>query len=165
MRLLAIIDVQTGFINEWTRHIPDTVERLQNPFDRVFVTRFENPQGSPFRELKGLARFSPGAPDTKLAFVPRPDAVKIVKNTYSAYLPELREAARDAGGAIHLCGIATDNCVLATAIDFFEAGLRPIVISDACASHAGRQYHEAGLMILNRLIGGDQIVTRAALGL
>jgi nicotinamidase-related amidase len=165
MRVLAIIDVQRGFINEGTRHIPDIVERLQIPFERICVSRFENAPGSPFRALMGLERFAAGSADCELAFVPRADAKTYVKHGYSAVSDSLMDAGRQAGGAVHLCGIATDNCVLATALDLFTAGLRPVVIADACASHAGVKYHEAGLMILKRLIGEGQVATRAALGL
>ncbi len=165
MRVLVIIDVQTGFVNDATGHIPDTVESLQIPFERVFATRFENAPGSPFRAFLGLQRFAPGMPETELAFVPRHDARILVKHGYSAARGEIERAGKEAGGAVHLCGIATDNCVLATAVDLFDAGLRPVVIADACASHAGPRYHEAALMILKRLIGEKQVVRRAALGL
>ena len=164
MRVLAIIDVQMGFVNDATSHIPDTVQSLQNPFDLVFATKFENPPDSPFRQFLGLQRFGGGMPETELAFAPRKDARIFVKHAYSAATDELKRAGREAG-AVHLCGIATDNCVLATAVDLFDAGLRPVVIADCCASHAGPRYHEAALMILKRLIGEDQVVTRAALGL
>lgn len=165
MRVLAVIDVQIGFVNDSTRHIPERVESLQIPFDRVFATRFENAPDSPFREFLGLERFAPGMPETELAFVPRHDARIIVKNTYSAASGEIKEAGKQAGGVVYLCGIATDNCVLATAVDLFDAGLRPVVIADCCASHAGPRYHEAALMILKRLIGERQVASRAALGL
>lgn len=165
MRVLLIVDVQIGFVNDHTRHIPDIVQSLQNPFDRVFATRFENARPSPFRERLGLERFAPGMPETALAFEPRRDARVIVKNVYSAADEEIRAAADAAEGTVHLCGIATDNCVLATAIGLFDMGLRPIVIADACASHAGARYHEAALMILSRMIGAEQVQTRAALGL
>lgn len=165
MRVLAIIDVQIGFVNDATGHIPEIVQRLQESFDRVFATRFENAPGSPFHELLGLERFAPGMPEGELAFEPRADARLIVKTVYSAASEELKRAGKEAGGTVHLCGIATDNCVLASAVDLFEAGLRPVVIADACASHAGREYHEAALMILKRLIGEKQVQTRAAAGL
>ena len=165
MRVLAIIDVQRGFINAATRHIPDIAERLQIPFEQVFVSRFENAPGSPFRTQMDLTRFSAGSADCELAFAPRAGADIYVKHGYSAVSESLLEAGRAAGGEVHLCGIATDNCVLATAIDLFEANLRPIVIADACASHAGAPYHEAGIMIVKRLVGERQVTTRAALGL
>jgi len=46
-----------------------------------------------------------------------------------------------------------------TAVDALERNLTPVGISDACASHAGVDVHNAGLMILERFIGKDQIVT------
>jgi nicotinamidase-related amidase len=58
---------------------------------------------------------------------------------------------------VHLCGIATDNCVLASAIALFEGGYTPVVLGDACASHAGADYHDWGLKILRRLIGAAQV--------
>lgn len=158
MAVLLIIDVQAGFVNEATRHIPALVERLQHKFDRVFVSRFENPEDSPFRALKDLARFTLGAPEAVLAFSPRPDATLMVKHGYSAASPEVIAASKAAGNAIYLCGIATDNCVLKTAVDLFEAGIRPMIVTDACASHGGARYHEAGLMLLARLIGEKQLV-------
>lgn len=165
MRVLAIIDVQIGFVNEATRHIPDIVQSLQNPFDLVVATRFENIPGSPFRDFLGLERFAPGMPETALAFTPREDARIAVKHAYSAASEDLKRAGKEAGGTVYLCGIASDNCVLATAVDLFDSGLRPVVIADACASHAGPRYHEAALMILKRMIGEEQVASRAKLGL
>jgi nicotinamidase-related amidase len=69
----------------------------------------------------------------------------------------LSEVERGADTVV-VCGIATDSCVLATAIDLFEYGLRPIVVKDACGSHAGRKAHEAGLFIIERFIGSKQLV-------
>jgi nicotinamidase-related amidase len=158
-RVLLIIDVQAGFINDWTGRIPETVEKLQHRFERVFASRFENPEGSPFRKLKGLARFVPGMPETALAFSPRRDARIFVKTGYSAAVPEVLAAGRDAD--IHLCGIATDNCVLATAIDLFESGIRPVILADACASHGGPPYHDAGILLLKRIVGEAQVTSVA----
>jgi nicotinamidase-related amidase len=158
LSVLVIIDVERGFLNDETRHIPGRVAALQHKFETVFATRFENVEGSPFRRFKGLARFAPGMPETALAFEPREGARVVVKHGYSAALPEIVDAAR-AAGAAHLCGIATDNCVLATALDLFAQNIRPVVIADACASHGGAAYHEAGMLLLKRLVGEAQVVT------
>jgi len=37
------------------------------------------------------------------------------------------------------------------------------VLADACASHAGREAHEAGLLCARRFIGGDQLISTGAL--
>ena len=72
----------------------------------------------------------------------------------AAFLDQLRHAQID---ELHLCGIATDNCVLKCAVDLFEAGLRPIVLAEFCASHAGADYHQWGLAIIERFIGTAQV--------
>ncbi|WP_280431477.1 isochorismatase family protein [Nocardia brasiliensis] len=41
-----------------------------------------------------------------------------------------------AGNRLILCGIATDACVLKTALDAFERGYVPWVVRDAVASNA-----------------------------
>ena len=155
---LLIIDVQQGFINAATRHVPARVADLQDEYDHVFVTRFVNPLGSPYRRLIGWERFAPGSADTELAFTPRDGAPVIEKQIYScitpAFLDSLRQARID---EVHLCGIATDNCVLKCAVDLFEVGWHPVVLADYCASHAGADYHTWALAILERLLGKDQV--------
>lgn len=160
---LLIIDVQQGFINDWTAHIPARVEALQKDFGQIVAARFYNPEGSPFRRLIGWQRFAPGSQDTAFAYRPRSDAMIIDKPTYTCVTPEFLEGLQRTGRTrVHLCGIATDNCVLKTAVDLFEAGITPIVLADACASHGGPDCHEAGLLLLRRFIGEPQVVSERA---
>ena len=42
---LLIVDVQKGFINDATRHIPARVADLAWRYDQVLVTRFINLEG------------------------------------------------------------------------------------------------------------------------
>jgi len=166
LEFLIIIDVQKGFINQWTRHIPARVEALQDAFGRVLATRFYNPPGSFHRRLIGWGRFAKDSKDFELAFRPRADAAVRDKPTYTCIDPELlADVRRDGFGAVHLCGIATDNCVLKSAVDLFEAGIRPVVIADAAASHGGPACHEAGLLLLRRFIGAGQVVETEQLNL
>jgi nicotinamidase-related amidase len=157
--VLLIIDVQQGFINERTHHVPAAVEALQEDYEHVIVTRFNNPEGSPYRQLIGWDRFTPGSNDTKFAFTPRKDAMIIDKSTYTcinkAFLAKLNDWDTR---IIDLCGIATDNCVLKCAVDLFEAGRVPRILSSYCASHGGPDCHEAGLLLLRRLIGENQVI-------
>lgn len=157
---LIIIDVQKGFIRDATAHLPDRVADLQAGYGIVFATRFINPEGSAHRKLIGWNRFAPESDDIELAFQPAKGAEIIDKATYSASDTDLIARLKAMGAAeAHLCGIATDNCVLAIAVALFEAGLRPVVLADYCASHAGADYHDWGLRILRRLIGPNQVVT------
>lgn len=58
---------------------------------------------------------------------------------------------------VHLCGIDTDACVTACALDLFSMGLRPIVLADACARTGGKEFHEAALRALARSLGSKGI--------
>ena len=101
---------------------------------------------------------APGSDETELAFAPRPDALVVDKHTYTALTPAVRsELRRINADSVALCGIATDGCVLKTAVDLFEAGLRPIVRLDACGSHGGGECHDAGVLLLRRFIGDAQL--------
>jgi len=156
---LLIIDVQKGFINKWTRRIPKAVEAAQHEFDLVVATRFFNPEGSFYRSLIKWEKFAPGSDEIELAFTPRPDAWVFDKPVYSAVTGGLLDfLAKNKVRRVHVCGIATDNCVLKTAADLFERGVEPVVLADACASHGGKECHDCGLLLLRRLIGKGQVV-------
>lgn len=156
---LLIIDVQVGFVNDATRHIVPRIEALQKQYTHVYATRFINAEGSPYRKLLDWHRFYDSSADVPLAFDPVDHAVIIDKNIYTcvddAFLNDLRSKGVE---EVAICGIDTDACVSACAVDLFENGFRPVLLAEACASHAGAEYHEAALRILTRLIGKDQIV-------
>ena len=156
---LLIVDVQVGFVNDATRHILPRVEALQKQYAHVYATRFINAEGSPYRRLLDWHRFYRDSEDVPLAFEPVDGVVVIDKHVYTCVTPALLDDLRGKGiEEVAICGIDTDACVSACAVDLFENGIRPVLLSDACASHAGTEYHEAALRILARLIGKNQIV-------
>ena len=159
MGCLIIIDVQKGFINRWTGHVPARVQARQDDYDRVIVTRFVNPPGSPHRRLLGWPRFAADSADAELAFQPRDGARIMDKSTYTCVTGDFVTKLKQNGvERLHLCGIATDSCVLKTAVDLFEAGLEPLVLAADCASHGGTECHAAGLLLLARFIGADRVI-------
>ena len=156
---LLIVDVQAGFINDATRHILPKVDALQRRYEHVYATRFINAEGSPYRRLLGWHRFYADSADVPLAFQPVENAVVIDKHVYTCVTPEfLADLRAKRIEEVAVCGIDTDACVSKCAVDLFENGMRPILISDACASHAGAEYHDCALRILRRLIGRTQII-------
>jgi nicotinamidase-related amidase len=159
---LLIIDVQKGFINKRTKKIPAIVEALQSYFRNVFIFRVVNAPRSPFRKLLKWKRFGIGTKDTELAFKPCARAEIFEKRVYTCVDEKfLRLLKKRKISEVFLCGIDTDCCVLKTAVDLFEAGLRPVVLSKACASHESLEHHKASLKILRRLIGVKQVVYAA----
>ena len=158
-KALLIVDVQVGFVNDATRHILPKVEELQRKYAHVYATRFINAEGSPYRKLLDWHRFYESSEDVPLAFDPVDGVTVIDKHVYTCITPAFLQGLRSKGiEEVAICGIDTDACVSACAVDLFENGFRPILLSEACASHAGAEYHEAALRILARLIGKNQII-------
>lgn len=109
------------------------------------MTRFLNSAGSPFETLKPAV----------------PGAVAVVDKThYTSFTPQFVDLVREHGWKnIVVAGIATESCVLKTAVDAFEANLVPWLVTDASYSHAGEEAHEAGLLVASRYIGRGQLTT------
>ncbi len=155
---LLIVDVQQGFINDATRHVVGKVSNLQRQYEHVYATRFINQPGSPYRTLMDWSRFDVSSDDVRLAFQPADHVIVIDKNIYSCVdVDFLKELEYKEISEVQICGIDTDACVATCAVSLFENGIRPVILSEACASHAGVEYHQAALRILRRLIGHRQI--------
>lgn len=170
-RVLVAIDVQNGFVNEHSRHvvpmIRTTVRKWIAGGGDVVLTRYHNYEGSPYDRLIGW-RGLMHSPETELVselaeFANHPNASVLNKTTYTALTPQGRDLLQPYTD-LYLCGIATDGCVLKTALDAFDSGFTPWVIEDACASNATRhpaaEVHQSALTLMSRLIGAGQL-TRA----
>ncbi|PAB60698.1 isochorismatase family cysteine hydrolase [Anaeromicrobium sediminis] len=161
---LIIIDVQKGFINENTKHIPgkitDLIEKVK--FEHIIQTRFINKPDSPYVNILNwtglLTREEISFPNgLKLN-----NSLIIDKYYYSACTKEFLDyIAKKKIKQFFLVGINTDICVLKTAVDLFELNYRSYVLTEYCGSTSGQKSHEAGLFILRRFIGDKQIITNS----
>jgi nicotinamidase-related amidase len=162
--LLLVVDVQNGFINRHSEHVVEPIARLVKDWQAtqrgpVIYSRFINLDNSPWEKLMSWDKLK-REPGTALhPGLPTEGTDIFKKGTYSAWSKEVQQICD--GGDIRrviLCGIDTDQCVMETAIDIFEANLVPVVVKDLCASSAGEEFHQAGLKLINRLIGEKQVV-------
>jgi nicotinamidase-related amidase len=160
--MLLVVDVQNGFVNAHTRPVVEPVNRLITAFTArgqpVALTRFVNRPGSGYERWIGWTRFM-GSPENDLFDGLDAGAAPVfVKHGYTAFTAQFEEHVRALQiERLVICGIATDGCVLKSAVDAFERGIEPVVVVDACASHAGREVHEAGVLLLGRFIGKGQL--------
>ena len=158
-KALLIVDVQNGFVNDKTKHIPPSVEKLQYSYDLVIATRFVNLPDSPYRRLIKWNHLSPGTDEIELAFKPKEDVIILDKYIYScindSFVNMLEENEVD---AVDICGIDTDICVTKCAVDLFERNITPYVLKDYCATHAEADVQDVALIILARYIGRSQII-------
>jgi nicotinamidase-related amidase len=83
---------------------------------------------------------------TDLADVVEAGAPVVTRATFGKWGPELAAATRDAGELV-LAGVATDCCVISTALAAADAGRRVLVVADACAGSTAEN-HERALDIM-----------------
>ncbi len=160
--MLLVVDVQNGFVNDQTRHVIEAVNRLIGAFsgrgEPVAFTRFVNTPGSGYERWIGWTRFMRGPENDLYDAVDASAGPVFIKHGYTAFTPEFEShVSEQRVERLVLCGIATDGCVLKSAVDAFERGIEPVVVTDACASHAGSEIHDAGLLLLGRFIGARQL--------
>jgi nicotinamidase-related amidase len=164
---LLVIDVQQGFVNRHSSGVVPAIVRLVEGWRAagapVVLTRFHNEPDSPYEKITGWTRLRT---TEEQALVPElapfaEDAAAVIdKAQASIFTPEGTEIIRDSGWSdLVLCGIDTDACVYDSAVAAYQSGYRPWIVTDACASSGGTQYHDAALLLAARNIGASQLVT------
>lgn len=162
--ILIVVDIQNGFNRyEQTHILADKIIKLTNSglFDKIIATRFLNKEGSQYTKILNWHRLIE-SPDIDLVDGIKADEV-VDKWVYTCITEEFMSLLKKLNDGeipthIFICGADTDCCVLKTATDIFEQGLMPIVLTEYCDSNAGPKSHEAGLLVLGRLIGTKCIV-------
>ena len=167
---LIVVDLQNQFLNQHTRHLVPGIQAVLNRFDWVFASRLLPLANSPMQKWKGFTPAPADDPGSRLAldFSHRPPGQTrlIEKSGFGALTTDTRRELVTLGvETAHVCGVDTDLCVLRTAGDLMELGIRPLLLTDLVASTAGEPLHSSALLILKRLLGKAQLTTTAALNL
>lgn len=137
------------FVRTHHRWNPDTGETIdnRNPFwmwqQRNRVPGLDRPR---------TALAVEGAPVTEVVpeLAPRPGEATVFKHRYSPFHNtdmDLLLTNLDVQTLVVL-GVNTNNCVLCTCFEAFNRDYRVFLVSDACASMNGPDYHEAGLKLI-----------------
>ena len=163
--IIIIIDMQKGFTSsEHTAYLKEKIANLleQNIFDIVIATRFLNEDNSIFEQLHSWKYLKE---ETERELVEEIESYidyvedKFIYTCVNANF--IQRLCQLNGGQypkqIFLAGVDTDCCVLATAVDLFENNIRPIVLTDYCASNGGVESHKAAITCMKRLLGKKQI--------
>lgn len=159
---LLIVDVQLGFINSFTHHIPQRITRLiqRNEYTPILFTRFINSTDGPYQQFLDWHGCNQ-QPEVNIV----PELQQLAQPDVVFSKPGLCGLSNELINYLHtqqikqvsVVGIDTDMCVLKIAMDLFDLGIEPIVITDCCASTAGLQAHLAGLAVLSRNIGAQRL--------
>ncbi len=160
-KILLVVDVQKGFIttpavNDIKNNIDELIK--SNFFDAVISTVYQNYKDSPIIRLMGWDKLLTNDEQQLIGEARYQSDYIIKKNRYSAVNDELMQVLMAVGeGQLPECvfvvGVDTECCVLATATDIFELGIRPIVLNKYCGSSSGLANHKAGLLSMESLVG------------
>lgn len=159
-RALLIVDVQEGFVRDahaGSAFAQEIVRRATSgDYDWVVATAFINPEGSLFRTQTDWHDMGPDDPDRQMVQIVQDAADDVLDKP--AYGLTADMVKRFDGYAVDVCGIETDQCVLAACSALFDAGVRCRVIKDLCASTRPNG-HSIGLTLLGQLLGAPSVVT------
>ncbi len=160
-KALIIIDLQKGFIDKRTKHLPartkNFIQRNKNKFDLILFTQFKNKPDSYFVKNLNYHSFMKRAEydlvDEIKKFINQNNL--FVKNTYSSFVDNkiFNILKENKITDIYLGGIQTENCVLTFARDAFDRGFKIIVLKNLCANNSGNKLHNAALEIIAENIG------------
>ena len=161
---LVIVDLQARFaasdaaVHELAGRVGAFVDAHRDRYAFVAATQFRNhPESSYWR----LVDHEMTTDEEVALLVPIASRADLVTETaaYSKFTDELRERIAAAGvSTVHVCGIDTDQCVLATVFDVFDVGLTPVVLADLCHSTSGTVPQQSGLIALRRAVGEERVV-------
>lgn len=159
-KALIVIDVQKYFLTDETRGIVKSIRKYlknTNRYLTTYFTIFKNDPKSPLWQISGWRKCR-GSPDTDIC-----DEVKeftsdknlFYKNILSAVkVPQIKNSLKKYNiEEVHLCGFDTDCCVLATAYDLFDQGLKPVVLENLTWSTSQEKLHKPALQMVERNIG------------
>jgi nicotinamidase-related amidase len=165
--VLILVDVQNGFIHNAENQV--MVQKIgqlvqEGLFDRTIATRYINTAGSNIIRLMGWTKLLTEEEQTIPDIVN--DYVDYVyeKNIYSAYTDSLCQYLLQENDGkypeqVFLAGLDLGCCVLETATDFFEAGVRPFVLTSYCSCAGGPEYFDAAILCLKHLIGNHHLIS------
>ncbi len=163
--ILLIIDLQKGFVSKGlTDSTKERIDELieANLFDCIISTVYRNYPDSPIERLMGWDKLQTAEEQLVVGAAKTESDHFIKKTTYSAYSSALIDLLKSENNGelptrIFIAGLDTECCVLATATDLFEAGIRPIVLQQYCGASGGEDAHLAGVRSLCSLIGSNNV--------
>jgi len=158
-KALFIIDIQPAFINTRNDYIISQVEQLlkQVNYDLYIEAIFYSEKGSIWDKQQN----STFPKDEKFKTI---ESVKQLLNEKNVHQVEKDTKSVFKGNKnvnlllknnsieeVHVVGIETDDCVLATAYEAFDLGYFTYVIEECCESGSSTDLHTKAIEILRRL--------------
>ena len=170
MKIILLVDIQEGYMNDRLRSLPkDIAKHVKNyDYDLAIATRFINKNDSLHKadiNIKNMTVFSSKAklvePIEQIA-----DFV-LMKSTYTSitedviklleknkiHITAMKELMK-----VYIAGLNTETSILATAFDLFDKGIKPVILSHLCNTVNGEEMNQAALNILRNAVGDECVL-------
>lgn len=162
--LFMIIDMQNGFINNFTEGLVEKMHDFQVSIaDRVITagTRYVNHERTACYVFEGWKSCMAGSEDAEIVPELRGCMQRVFdKDKYSCWNEEMKEFVRNHEiEKIYFAGVNTGCCVLHSAMDCYNDLVDCAVIEDLCGSTSGIEEHEAALVVLRGCITKERVIT------
>lgn len=162
-RALVIIDMQKGFINDKTAHLPNLILDYANThhFDHILGTAYINNENTACYIFEKWYKCMEGSEEAEIVPELKPIIGKVFnKGKYSCWNEEFRQYVQDNNiDELYFVGISTACCVLHSAFDAYDDLQECYVISDLCGSMRGESSHQPALQLLRECITEDRVIT------
>jgi len=154
-KALIIVDVQEAFLTSESAHVIDSVAAIVKnvSYDLYVDATFDMMNNSLWREQEDWA-MPPGSDTTTadkiVAALDGKLRLSVRKNTRSAFKgkPSLKEELAKHGiQEVHIVGLATHDCVIATAFDAFDNGFLTYVLEEGSEAN-GKDERDSALYVL-----------------
>ena len=162
--LFLIIDMQKGFINNFTAPLIEDIRDFQKKISQYCVTagtRYVNHEHTACYVFEGWTSCMKGTEEAEIVPELGDCMAKIFdKDKYSCWNEELQSFVHDNGiNKIYFAGVNTGCCVLNSVLDCYNDLVDCAVIEDLCGSTSGREEHEAAVTVLKSCITEERVIT------
>ena len=162
--LFLIIDMQNGFINGFTRDLPEKIREFQAGLGGRVVTagtRYVNHERTACYVFEGWKSCMAGSEEAEIVPELRGCMERVFdKDRYSCWNEEMKAFIREKRiKKIYFAGVNTGCCVLHSVLDCYNDLAECAVIEDLCGSTSGLREHEAALVVLRSCITEERVVT------
>lgn len=163
-RILVIIDMQKGFMNQHTQHLADRIRQYafknRNFFKYIITTKYINHEGTACYQFEKWYKCMHDTEEAGLVpEVEELSAINVEKDKYSCYNTDFQNLLKGLHlNEVYLCGVNTGCCVLHSAFDMYNDLISCYVIEDLCGSTSGPDSHKAAIKVLSECITKDRVI-------
>lgn len=158
--LLLIIDMQEGFRYPESEAILSNLLKLRKVFNgKIVFSKFVNDKGSLFERQLNWTKFQKDEDKKLFSELQASNSTEFEHNDYTVLNESVLSFIKDNKiKKVYLSGIYTDVCIIKTAMDLFDKGIKTFVIEDACNSLHGKNIHDSAIESLRHILGKKQIL-------